>query len=148
MRGDYEAAGTWPADAVEITTENHLALLAGQSDGRIIIAGADGMPVLANPAPTPYAQIAVAYLDTVRVIRDQILNRIMGIGFVAMQSGDTATAKSVTTARQALLDITKSPAVLAATDADTLKAAVLATYKSIVAAAPASLRNAFNAEGV
>lgn len=38
-----------PDDAVEITTENHAALLAGESAGRIIVWGASGYPVLVDP---------------------------------------------------------------------------------------------------
>lgn len=35
-----------PADAVEISTEEHAALLQGQSEGKAISADADGFPVL------------------------------------------------------------------------------------------------------
>lgn len=38
-----------PSDAVEITTEEHAALLAGQSQGKRIVADADGRPMLADP---------------------------------------------------------------------------------------------------
>lgn len=42
-----------PADAVEITIEEHQALLEGQSQGKRIVADANGYPVLADPpAPT------------------------------------------------------------------------------------------------
>lgn len=42
-----------PADAVEITTEEHAALLDGQSNGKRIVADAEGWPLLADPpAPT------------------------------------------------------------------------------------------------
>lgn len=43
-----------PADAVEITPEQHAALLAGQSAGKRITADANGFPVLQDPPqPTP-----------------------------------------------------------------------------------------------
>lgn len=43
-----------PADAVEITADEHVALLAGQSAGKRIVAGPGGRPVLADPpAPSP-----------------------------------------------------------------------------------------------
>lgn len=46
-----------PADAVEITAEQHAALLEGQSTGKVIAADANGNPVLQDPPkPTP-AQI-------------------------------------------------------------------------------------------
>ena len=49
-----------PADAVEITKEQHAALLEGQSQGKVIVAGKGGKPELAEPAgPTP-EEIAAA----------------------------------------------------------------------------------------
>lgn len=54
--GFYDAAihgDNIPADAVEITTEEHAALLAGQGQGKRIVADAQGRPMLADPpAPT------------------------------------------------------------------------------------------------
>lgn len=41
-------------DAVEISDEAYLALIEGQADGRQIVAGADGLPTLAAPPPTPF----------------------------------------------------------------------------------------------
>lgn len=38
-----------PADAVEITRDEHVALMAGQSAGQVIAADADGRPVLQDP---------------------------------------------------------------------------------------------------
>lgn len=40
-----------PADAVEITGEAHAALLAGQSNGKVITADETGVPVLSDPPP-------------------------------------------------------------------------------------------------
>ena len=40
-----------PADAVEITREEWLALLAGQAEGKMIVAGKDGKPELQDPPP-------------------------------------------------------------------------------------------------
>lgn len=42
-----------PEDAVEISPEQHAALLAGQSNGQVIMPNKDGKPVLADPAPCP-----------------------------------------------------------------------------------------------
>ena len=41
-----------PEDALEISPEQHAALLAGQSNGQVIMPGKDGKPVLADPAPS------------------------------------------------------------------------------------------------
>ena len=40
-----------PADAVEITTEEHAALLDGQRQGKLITADGDGRPVLQDQPP-------------------------------------------------------------------------------------------------
>ena len=42
-----------PEDAVEISHEQHTALLVGQSSGQVIMPGKDGKPVLAPLAPCP-----------------------------------------------------------------------------------------------
>ena len=42
---------TLPDDAVEISSEQHTALLDGQSKGQVIMPGKGGKPVLAEPAP-------------------------------------------------------------------------------------------------
>jgi len=43
-----------PADAVAITAEEHRELIEGQSNGKRIVANAEGFPVLADPPePTP-----------------------------------------------------------------------------------------------
>lgn len=52
--GFYDAAihgDNIPADAVEITAEDHAALLEGQSQGKIISADKNGKPILKDPQP-------------------------------------------------------------------------------------------------
>jgi hypothetical protein len=41
-----------PTDAVEITKEQHAALLEGQSQGKQITGNENGQPVLTEPTPT------------------------------------------------------------------------------------------------
>ena len=43
---------TWPEDVVEITAEYHATLLAGQAQGKNIMPGKDGKPLLTVPAPS------------------------------------------------------------------------------------------------
>jgi len=43
---------TWPEDVVEITAEYHATLLAGQAQGKTIMPGKDGKPLLTTPAPS------------------------------------------------------------------------------------------------
>ena len=46
-----------PADAVEITIEEHQALLEGQSMGKVIVADENGRPILQDPPPPSPEQI-------------------------------------------------------------------------------------------
>ncbi|MCG9100463.1 DUF4376 domain-containing protein [Laribacter hongkongensis] len=46
---DRSINNTIPADAVEITSEQHAALLSGQSAGQLITADENGYPILADP---------------------------------------------------------------------------------------------------
>lgn len=50
-----------PSDAVEITVEEHQALLEGQSQGKIISADKNGKPVLKDPPPPTPEQIIAQY---------------------------------------------------------------------------------------
>jgi hypothetical protein len=40
-----------PTDAMEITEEEHTALMQGQSEGKQITPGSDGRPILTDPPP-------------------------------------------------------------------------------------------------
>jgi hypothetical protein len=55
-----------PSDAVEITKEEYIALLNGQSSGNSIIAGENGAPILVpqitNPLPQPTKEELMAKL--------------------------------------------------------------------------------------
>jgi hypothetical protein len=98
-----------------------------------------------DPEDVPtFAQLAKPYMVEVRETRERILNRLAGIAANAIIQEDQATAEAVVLARQQLLDITKAPAVLAATTFPELKAAVTLAYKTIAATAPEVIRNAFN----
>lgn len=59
-RGFYDAAihgDNMPADVVEITAEEHAALMDGQSNGKLIDFDKDGYPFLADPAPPTEEQL-------------------------------------------------------------------------------------------
>lgn len=58
-----------PADAVEISAEEHAALLKGQSNGKIIAGDENGYPVLQD-TPLP---------DTTAVRRAEIISRLTAI---------------------------------------------------------------------
>ena len=51
-----------PSDVVEITAEEHAALLAGQSQDKIIAADANGHPVLQDP-PRPTTEQVLAQMQ-------------------------------------------------------------------------------------
>lgn len=53
-------------DAVEITTEQHAALLEGQSQGKIISADENGYPVLIDPPPPTTEQIIAGFVSAIQ----------------------------------------------------------------------------------
>lgn len=55
-----------PADAVEITPEDHAYLLEGQTQGKLIQADEDGYPILVDPPPPSSEQIISQYTDGVQ----------------------------------------------------------------------------------
>ncbi len=119
FREDYEAAGTWPDDATEVTEEAYL--------------------IAKQPRQVSDAERRDAILYAVRTVRETTLNRLTGIGFAAMLAGDADISEAVFTARNDLLAITDTPAE----DADELRRAIEVEYDRIIAAAPADLRKAF-----
>jgi hypothetical protein len=124
-----------PSDAVEITTEEHTALLEGQSQGKRIVAGEDGHPELADPPPVDPQIAIVAKLAAVRAVREEILNRLGGIAGRADRKGDKATANACDVATQSLLDITKD---LPGDDLDSIVLEIVTRYGAIVTTAAAA----------
>lgn len=78
-----------------------------------------------------------------RADREMFLNRLAGIGVAAQFNGQTSVVASVVSVRQALLDLTSYPDVVAATDLTSLKAAMKARYTTIVIGADPALYSAF-----
>lgn len=132
-----------PVDAVEVTAEEYGALLQGQSEGRRIVADVDGRPVLqAPPAPT-HADLVDRALREVRVERQPILNVLDGLQVSAIVASDAALASDIELAKQALRDITTLDLSACVTYAD-MRLAFLGRYAELVAAAPASVKPAFD----
>lgn len=118
--GFYSLPGTGiPADAVEITNEERVALLAGQSIGKCITADANGLPVLAAPPEPSQVDLIAARLTLMREVREKILNRLGDIAGRANRAGDATLAGACDTAALALLDITENlPVTLAEVEAE------------------------------
>lgn len=84
-----------PEDAIEVEAEDHAALLAGQGEGKSIVPGEDGYPVL-----------AVIPLDEnqVRAKRDALLNASDWVVTRAFETGESVPAEWAAY-RQALRDV-------------------------------------------
>lgn len=132
-----------PADAVEITSELHAALLEGQQRGETIRADENGHPILGAPTPLPFETLKAAELKQFRSEREQFLNRLAGIGLAAQFAGQADVLASTLAVRQGLLDLTTYPTVVAATDLPGLKAAMKSRYLEILSDVPAVVFAAF-----
>ena len=90
-----------PADSVEITKDQHIALMYGQSKGKRIIADDDGLPVLADELPPTNEQLA-------HYIRSQRASLLGRADFAINNAEDNGADPSVWRKyRQQLRDITK-----------------------------------------
>lgn len=93
-----------PDDAVEISTEQHAALIQGQAEGKRIIAGEDGYPILADyPAPTDEELSASIRLD-----RNA---KLAACDWTVLSDAPLTTTQKTNwkTYRQSLRDITDQP---------------------------------------
>ncbi len=72
---DPEINITIPADAVEITSDEHAALMAAQATGKVIESDSNSYPiaVTTTPVPVPLPDQARAALDVVTGSRGQII---------------------------------------------------------------------------
>lgn len=120
-----------PDDAVEISNDEHAALLEGQSQGKRIVAGPDGHPELAEPPPPTPEQLRDAAkasrASAVAAIKvttqaghtfdgDEISQGRMARAILGLRGSDVATVTWV------LADNT----VIAATEAELTEALALA----------------------
>lgn len=97
-------SGDIPADAVYITDEDRRALLDGQSRGKLIVADAEGRPVLCDrPASTDEAMATAA--------RDKRDRLIAETDYLLMPDYpvDSATLDAIKAYRQVLRDIPAQP---------------------------------------
>ena len=135
---DYAAL---PADIIDVSYADFERAMARQPGQTFSFKR--GKLVITDAPPVPFAILAAHYMDKVRLARDAVLNRLAGIGFAALASGDAATVHSISTARADLLDITTCKLVSAAEDMPALQAAVERDYSRIASALPDEARRAF-----
>lgn len=90
-----------PADAVEITAEQHAALIEGQSQGKRIVADEVGHPVLADPPPPTDDDLAA-------VIRAERNMKIAACDWTVLSDAPLTTTEKTNweAYRQALRDVT------------------------------------------
>ncbi|NHQ90278.1 hypothetical protein [Janthinobacterium lividum] len=131
-----------PDDLIEVADEDYAAAM-GRPAGHSF-QFENGQLVIIAPTPTPLLVQCDTFLVGVRKTRDAILNRLAGIGFAAVASGDTATAQAIFNARTCLLDITVCPTITAARDLDELQAAVSAEFQRIADTLQEEARRAFD----
>lgn len=135
-----------PLSAQLISAERHTALLAGQAQGKQIVAGLDGMPVLQDISVSLEQMLSVAKND-LRPLRDKILGNLEGIALRAYVHGQQTLVDEVYAEpdgpHRRLLDITDDSALNAATNRDDMDAAVQSYYSSLVASVSPELRLAF-----
>lgn len=130
-----------PADAVEITAEEHAALLAGQATGKLIVANAAGRPELQDPPALTHAQLVAQTLGRTREERQPIISVLDGLQSSALTKGDSGAAQTIEAVKQGLRDITKTD-LSACTTADEMRAEIMAAYAALVTANP-SVATAF-----
>ncbi len=90
-----------PADAVEISAEEHAALLAAQSAGKLIRTDSAGHPVAVDPPPPSDAEMAAA----IRAERNRL---IAASDWTQLPDAPLAAAQKAAWSayRQALRDVT------------------------------------------
>lgn len=132
-----------PSDSLEITYELYVALLEGQSDGKRIVSDAKGLPVLADPAPTPLPVLIENAKARVRAARVAVFGTLAGIQSQALADGDTTTAKAISTIQTELAAIT-SIDLSGCKNGDEVDRAFAMAWVNIAAGAPAKVAKAFN----
>jgi hypothetical protein len=72
--GFYDSAihgDSIPVDSVEISAEQHAALIEGQSQGKRIVADENGFPVLADPPPPTEAELVAEAWRGIKTERER-----------------------------------------------------------------------------
>jgi len=83
------ALGDVPADAIAISATEHLALMEGQAEGRRIVSGPDGAPILEDrPEPTE-AEKRALFRQTAQVPRIDMTEALIAEGILTDAEAET-----------------------------------------------------------
>ena len=132
-----------PPDSVEITSDEYSALLLSQSMGYQIEPDEEGRPISVKQSPMQAAELLGRAKDGLRVIRQNILDAVTGMGFRALVSGNTALAQEAAQVSLQILDITDDSALNAAQTYEEIRSAGMAAYRRIADSVSPDLRSAF-----
>ncbi|MDX8124930.1 hypothetical protein SKZ59_24440 [Janthinobacterium sp. GMG2] len=135
-----------PDDLIKVDEDDYAAAMSRPAGHTFQFE--NGQLVITAPTPTPVLVLCDTFLVGVRKTRDGILNRLAGIGFAAVASGDADTVQAIIQARTYMLDITICPTVTAARDLDELQAAVSSEFQRIADTLPQEARRAFEDAGI
>lgn len=128
LRVDYDLAGTWPSDAIEVDPETEAVLRAALAMGATIEP--DGQEWRVTPAsPAPFSVLAAPQMNAFRQNREIALNRLSGLGFAALLSNNNDHAQEIAAVRSNLLDVPEVPAVRDAEDLNALGAALATAWE-------------------
>lgn len=138
----YRENGTLPDDIVEIEVAVWRELVAGQASGKRVVAGADGLPELADPVAPTLADLIAAAKEQVRAARRPVFYALAGMQSESLSTGDSATAKAIAEIQRALRELTDID-LSACKTAEDIKTAFTTAWRQIAAQAPASVVSAF-----
>lgn len=127
LRVDYDLAGTWPSDAIEVDPETEVALRAALATGAAIEHAGQEWRVT-PPLAIPFSVLAAPQMDAFRQNREIALNRLNGLGFAALLSNNSGHAQEIAAVRSNLLSVPEVPAVRDAEDLDALGAALATAW--------------------
>lgn len=146
-----------PADAVQITRADYLALLQAQEDGQEIVAGPDGRPVARDRLPETFEAAKSRALALLRAERAPVMSVLDGLqssaaskSLAALLLGDSVAATShnalattIEGLKQGLKDATTEIPFDSCATFEEMRQAGKAYYAGLVAGAPVEIVNAF-----
>lgn len=90
MKDDYQRADTWPDDAVEVDDNIYLEFTAEPPEGKMRIAGEDGLPVWGDLTPPTREEMIKAAEQQQQQLIDSAMQSVSVIQ-LKLQAGRTLT---------------------------------------------------------